>query len=57
MARRVVTPSGMSIAEAAEYAGVHHRTIRKWIARGELPAYRRGKRLVRIRREDIDAMD
>jgi excisionase family DNA binding protein len=27
-------------AEAAEYLGVHHNTIRNWATRGELPMHR-----------------
>lgn len=27
-------------AEAAEYIGVHHNTIRKWAGRGDIPMYR-----------------
>jgi excisionase family DNA binding protein len=30
----------MHCAEAAEYLGIHHNTIRKWAARGELPVRR-----------------
>lgn len=44
-------------AEAAEHIGVTSRTIREYIARGLLPASRvRGSRLVRIRRDDLEAM-
>lgn len=42
-------------AQAADEIGVTERTIRSYIARGELPACRvRGSRLVRINRADLD---
>lgn len=40
---------------AAEYLGVHHNTIRKWAARGEIPMQRNpvnGYRL--FKRSDLD---
>ena len=40
--------------EAAEILGVSVRTLGKMIARGALPAYRIGPKMVRLRREDID---
>lgn len=44
-------------AEAADYLGVTDRTIRAYIARGDLPAARvRGSRLVRIKLADLDAL-
>lgn len=47
----------LSQAEAAEYLGVTDRTIRNYIARGDLPGYRvRGSRLVRLRLSDVDAL-
>jgi excisionase family DNA binding protein len=39
--------------QAADYAGVSARTIRRWRRTGELPFYRKG-RTVRIRRSDLD---
>lgn len=40
---------------AAEYAGVTDRTIRNYIARGELTGYRVGKgRLVRVDLNEVD---
>ena len=44
-----------SILEAAEYLGVTTRTIRQMIADGRLTGYRLGARVIRLRREDIDA--
>ena len=40
--------------EAAEILGVSVRTLEKMIARGALPAYKIGPKMVRLRREDID---
>ncbi|MFN7840800.1 MAG: MerR family transcriptional regulator [Pirellula sp.] len=47
----------MHTAEAAEYLGVHHNTIRNWAARGELPMHRNpvnGYRL--FKRTDLDKL-
>jgi len=44
-------------AEAAEYLGVHHNTIRNWATRGELPMHRNpvnGYRL--FKRTDLDKL-
>lgn len=41
---------------AAEYAGVSVRTVRRWIATGQLPGHRAGRRLIRIKRAELDAM-
>jgi excisionase family DNA binding protein len=44
-------------AEAAEYLGVHHNTIRNWAARGEFPMHRNpvnGYRL--FKRADLDKL-
>jgi excisionase family DNA binding protein len=44
-------------AEAAEYLGVHHNTIRNWAARGEIPVHRNpvnGYRL--FKRSDLDEL-
>lgn len=43
------------IEEAAQYLGVHHRTIRKMIADGRLTGYRSSGRMVRVDLNDIDA--
>ncbi len=47
----------MHTAEAAEYLGVHHNTIRKWAARGDIPMHRNpvnGYRL--FKRTDLDKL-
>lgn len=47
----------LSQAEAAEYLGVTDRTIRNYIARGELPGHRVvGSRLVRVDIADLEKM-
>jgi excisionase family DNA binding protein len=46
----------MHTSEAAEYLGVHHNTIRKWAAHGDIPMHRNpvnGYRL--FKRSDLDA--
>ena len=45
----------LSQAEAAEYLGITDRTLRRMVARGELPAYRMGPRLTRFDLSDLDA--
>lgn len=46
----------VSIAEAAELVGVHPNTIRNLLIRGELDGERIGKRIIRIRKSDLDAL-
>ncbi len=46
----------VSIAEAAEAVGVHPRTIRRRISDGSLIGYRTGPRLIRVDRNDVDAL-
>lgn len=45
-----------SIESAAEYAGVSTKTIRRWIAAGLVTGYRAGPRLIRVDRNELDAM-
>jgi len=50
------TPKGyLSLAQAATYADLSTKTLRRRIADGTLPAYRTG-RLIKIRREDLDGL-
>jgi excisionase family DNA binding protein len=39
---------------AADYADVHARTLRRWIAAGRVPAYRLGPRVIKV---DLDELD
>lgn len=52
-----VLPAGehnmLTLEQAAERLAVHPRTVRRMIAAGELPAYRYGKRLIRIDPADL----
>ncbi len=41
---------------AADYAGVHHLTIRRWIAKEILTGYRVGPRLIRVDLDELDAI-
>ena len=41
---------------AAEYVGVHPRTLRRWISSGQLAGYRAGPRLIRVDLDEVDAM-
>jgi excisionase family DNA binding protein len=45
----------VTIAEAAAYLGVSHKTIRRMIADRRLPAFRVGGGPVRILASDVDA--
>lgn len=46
----------ITIAEAAERLHCGNQTIRDLIARGQLPAYRIGDRLIRVYLDDVDAL-
>jgi excisionase family DNA binding protein len=45
----------LSINQAAEYAAVSTKTVRRRIADGTIPAVRLGPRAIRVRLQDIDA--
>lgn len=45
-----------SIQDAADYAGVCQKTIRRRIADGSLTGYRMGPRLLRVDLNELDAM-
>ena len=55
MVERRTAPVYLSLEEAAEAMSVSVKTIRRWIAAGTLPAYRCGKRAIRIKLEDLEA--
>jgi excisionase family DNA binding protein len=44
----------ISIQEAARYARVSERTIRRWIALGSIVASRVGPRLIRVRFDSLE---
>jgi len=45
----------LQTAEAAEYLGVHHNTLRKWAARGDIPMHRNPANGYRLfKRSDLD---
>lgn len=48
-------PAYVSLDEAAEMLSVSTRTIRRRISDGTIPAYKLGKRPIRIRVEDLEA--
>lgn len=45
----------VTITEAANYLGVSHKTIRRMIADGRLPAYRVGGGPIRLLASDVEA--
>jgi excisionase family DNA binding protein len=46
----------MTVAEVAEYLGVTPHTIYRWIASGRLPAARFSRKVVRVKRSDVDTL-
>lgn len=50
------TPCWGPIDAAAERLGCTPKTIRRFIARGELKAYRLGKRTIRVDLNEVDAL-
>ncbi len=45
----------VSPEDAADYLGVHPKTIRRLIATGEITGHRLGKRLIRVDLNELDA--
>jgi excisionase family DNA binding protein len=45
----------VSIAAAANHYGVSRQTVRRWIARGKIHAYRVEPRLIRVDLDEIEA--
>lgn len=45
-----------SIDNAANYADVSTRTVRRWIAAGLIPGYRVGPRLIKVDLDDFDKL-
>lgn len=46
----------ISLAAAAEMLGVSVHTLRRRIADGELPAFRTGRRIIRVRVSDLEKL-
>ncbi len=46
----------VNLASAGQYADVHPRTLRRWIASGLLTGYRVGPRLLKVDLNELDAM-
>lgn len=44
----------ITIDQAAALLDVDRSTVRRWIGKGKLPAYRLGERHVRLKRSDLD---
>lgn len=47
-------PELLGLSEVADQAGVHYRTVRRWISNGELPATRVGRKLLKVKQSDLD---
>lgn len=46
----------ISLSTAAEMLGISVHTLRRRIAAGELPAFRTGKRIIRVRVRDLEKL-
>jgi len=55
MPERRPVPVYLSLEQAADCMSVSVKTIRRWIAEGTLPAYRCGKRTIRIRLDELES--
>ena len=57
MATTATTPRRLiSLAEAADTLGVSTKTVRRYIAAGDLDAVRLGRRTIRVKTESIDGL-
>jgi len=50
-------PAYLTVREVAEHFQISTRTVERWIEREELPAYRFGPKLTRIRPSDLEAFE
>ena len=50
------TDAFISLGKAAEMLSISVRTLRRRIASGELPAFRSGRRIIRIRVADVEKL-
>ena len=55
-ARRQVEPQWLSLQQAAILYGVSTDTIRRRVASGDLPAFRCGRRIIRVRAQDLSRL-
>lgn len=46
-------PSMLSMTETADLLGLSERTVRRYIASGQLRAHRLGPRMIRVERESV----
>ena len=46
----------ISLSAAAEILGISVHTLRRRIAAGELPAFRTGRRIIRVRVSDLEKL-
>ncbi len=46
----------ISLSTAADMLGISVHTLRRRIAAGELPAFRTGKRIIRVRVSDLERL-
>lgn len=46
----------ISLSAAADMLGISVHTLRRRIAAGELPAFRTGRRIIRVRLGDLDKL-
>jgi excisionase family DNA binding protein len=53
---RIRRNQAVTITEVAAYLGVSHRTIRRLISAGKLPAYRVGGGAIRVMACDVEAL-
>lgn len=49
-------PRRVKLADAARQNGVCTKTLRRMIARGDLPAHRLGSRIILVDLDDLDAI-
>jgi excisionase family DNA binding protein len=49
-------PPTMNLQQAAASVGVSVSTVRNWIKSGQLPAYRLGPRLLRVKPSDLKVL-
>lgn len=45
-----------TLAAVADRTGMSTRTLRRWIADGSLPAYRTGRRIIRVSPDGVDRL-